>query len=34
MFYHVVKVGIDDKGNAIAWQHRLVGQSFMFGTAL
>src|SRR6185369_6074146 len=34
MFYHAVKVGIDDKGNAIAWQHRLVGQSFMFGTAL
>jgi len=34
MFYHAVKAGLDDKGNLIAWQHRLVGQSFMFGTAL
>ncbi|HVI89283.1 MAG TPA: xanthine dehydrogenase family protein molybdopterin-binding subunit [Dongiaceae bacterium] len=32
MFYHAIKIGLDDKGNLVAWQHRLVGQSFMFGT--
>ena len=32
MFYHTVKAGLDGKGNLIAWQHRLVGQSFMYGS--
>jgi isoquinoline 1-oxidoreductase beta subunit len=33
MFYHKVQAALDDKGNLTAWQHRLVGQSFMFGSA-
>jgi len=33
MFYHAIKTALDEKGKLIAWQHRLVGQSFMFGTA-
>jgi isoquinoline 1-oxidoreductase beta subunit len=32
MFYHAMRVGFDAQGNPVAWQHRLVGQSFMIGT--
>ena len=33
MYHHVLKAGVDDKGEIIAWQHRIVGQSIMGGTA-
>jgi isoquinoline 1-oxidoreductase beta subunit len=33
MYHHVLKAGIDDKGEIVAWQHRIVGQSIMGGTA-
>ncbi|MFN3401287.1 MAG: molybdopterin cofactor-binding domain-containing protein, partial [Ferrovibrio sp.] len=33
MYHHVLKAGVDDKGEIIAWQHRIVGQSIMAGTA-
>src|SRR5205085_9028975 len=32
MFHHVVRAGLDAAGNPVAWEHRLVGQSFLFGT--
>jgi isoquinoline 1-oxidoreductase subunit beta len=32
LFYHRVKVGLDAQGAPIAWQHALVGQSFLMGT--
>jgi isoquinoline 1-oxidoreductase beta subunit len=32
MFYHKIKVGLDASGRPIAWQQRLVGQSFMIGS--
>ena len=32
MYHHVLKAGIDDKGEIIAWQHRIVGQSIVTGT--
>jgi isoquinoline 1-oxidoreductase beta subunit len=32
LFVHKVKVGLDDAGNIVAWQHRQVGQSIMSGT--
>ena len=32
MFVHKVKVGLDDAGNIVAWQHRQVGQSILIGT--
>jgi isoquinoline 1-oxidoreductase beta subunit len=31
-FFHKVKVGLDAQGAPVAWQHTLVGQSFMVGT--
>ncbi len=31
-FFHKVKVGLDAKGAPLAWQHTLVGQSFLAGT--
>jgi isoquinoline 1-oxidoreductase beta subunit len=34
MFYHAMRVGLDAQGNPVAWQHRLVGQSFFIGTML
>ncbi|MEW6690405.1 MAG: molybdopterin cofactor-binding domain-containing protein, partial [Pseudomonadota bacterium] len=33
MNYHVLKAGLDAAGNLIAWQHRIVGQSILAGTA-
>jgi isoquinoline 1-oxidoreductase beta subunit len=32
LFYHSLRAGLDDKGNVLAWQHRLVGQSIIVGT--
>jgi len=32
MYHHTLKAGVDDKGNIIAWQHRIVGQSIITGT--
>jgi isoquinoline 1-oxidoreductase beta subunit len=32
LFVHKVKVGLDDAGNIVAWQHRQVGQSILIGT--
>lgn len=32
MYHHVLKAGVDDKGEIIAWQHRIVGQSILAGT--
>jgi isoquinoline 1-oxidoreductase beta subunit len=33
MFYHRVEASLDPKGGIAAWRHRLVGKSFMKGTA-
>jgi isoquinoline 1-oxidoreductase beta subunit len=33
MFFHTLKAGLDANGNVVAWQHRLVGQSIIAGTA-
>lgn len=33
MYYHELKAGLDKDGNPIAWQHRIVGQSILAGTA-
>ncbi len=33
MYYHKVAAGLDDKGKLVAWQHRIVGQSIIAGTA-
>lgn len=33
MFLHALKGGLDADGNIVAWQHRLVGQSILAGTA-
>jgi isoquinoline 1-oxidoreductase beta subunit len=33
MYYHALKAGLDAQGNVIAWQHRIVGQSILAGTA-
>jgi isoquinoline 1-oxidoreductase beta subunit len=33
MYYHSLKAGLDAQGNPIAWQHRIVGQSILAGTA-
>jgi isoquinoline 1-oxidoreductase subunit beta len=33
MYYHALKAGLDAQGNIIAWQHRIVGQSILAGTA-
>jgi isoquinoline 1-oxidoreductase beta subunit len=31
-FFHKVKVGLDAQGAPVAWQHALVGQSFLIGS--
>ena len=33
MYCHALKAGLDAQGNIIAWQHRIVGQSILSGTA-
>ncbi len=32
-YYHSLKAGLDSAGNLVAWQHRIVGQSILTGTA-
>jgi isoquinoline 1-oxidoreductase beta subunit len=32
MYYHTLKAGLDARGNPVAWQHRIVGQSILAGT--
>jgi isoquinoline 1-oxidoreductase beta subunit len=32
-YYHVLKAGLDANGNIAGWQHRIVGQSILVGTA-
>ncbi|MHB1205805.1 MAG: xanthine dehydrogenase family protein molybdopterin-binding subunit [Rhodospirillaceae bacterium] len=32
MYYHTLKAGLDEKGNLVAWAHRIVGQSITKGT--
>lgn len=32
MFLHHVRAGIDAQGNIVGWQHKAVGQSFIFGS--
>ncbi len=34
MYYHAIKAGLDASGNVVGWQHRIVGQSILSGTAL
>lgn len=31
-FHHTLKAALDDKGNLLGWQHRLVGQSIITGS--
>jgi isoquinoline 1-oxidoreductase beta subunit len=33
LYYHLLKGGVDAHGNIVAWQHRIVGQSILAGTA-
>ena len=33
MHMHKVRAGVDEKGRIIGWQHRVVGQGIMIGTA-
>ena len=33
MYFHSLRAGLDDKGNVVTWQHRIVGQSIIAGTA-
>ena len=33
MYFHTLKAGLDAQGNLVAWQHRIVGQSILAGTA-
>ena len=33
MYYHQLKAALDDDGYPVAWQHRIVGQSILAGTA-
>ncbi|HEX7969195.1 MAG TPA: molybdopterin cofactor-binding domain-containing protein, partial [Stellaceae bacterium] len=32
MYVHAIEAGLDGKGDLVAWQHRIVGQSIMAGT--
>lgn len=32
MYYHRIAAGLDDRGQAVAWHHRIVGQSIFAGT--
>ena len=32
-YHHTLKAGLDDKGNIVGWQHRIVGQSIVTSTA-
>jgi isoquinoline 1-oxidoreductase beta subunit len=32
-YYHTLKAALDASGNVVAWQHRIVGQSILTGTA-
>jgi len=32
-YYHTLKAGLDATGKVVAWQHRIVGQSIVAGTA-
>lgn len=34
LYVHTLKAGIDKSGKLVAWQHRIVGQSIMAGTAM
>ena len=31
-YFHSLKAALDDAGNVVAWQHRIVGQSILAGT--
>lgn len=33
LYYHTLKAGLDAQGQVVAWQHRIVGQSILAGTA-
>jgi isoquinoline 1-oxidoreductase beta subunit len=33
MYHHALRAGLDASGNLVAWQHRIVGQSILTGTA-
>jgi isoquinoline 1-oxidoreductase beta subunit len=33
MYFHALKAGLDAQGNIVGWQHRIVGQSILAGTA-
>lgn len=33
MYYHTLSAALDSNGKPVAWQHRIVGQSIMTGTA-
>jgi len=33
LYYHALTAGLDARGELVAWQHRIVGQSIMAGTA-
>jgi isoquinoline 1-oxidoreductase beta subunit len=33
MYYHELKAGLDNNDDPVAWQHRIVGQSILMGTA-
>jgi isoquinoline 1-oxidoreductase beta subunit len=33
LYYHRIRAGLDSAGKPIAWQHRIVGQSIITGTA-
>jgi isoquinoline 1-oxidoreductase beta subunit len=33
MYYHRIKAALDSAGKPVAWQHRIVGQSILTGTA-
>lgn len=34
LYYHTLSAALDSDGKPVAWQHRIVGQSIMAGTAL